>query len=174
MSLPDFLGVLLAKVRAMHGSNAAVSRVIQTLTEAQLVYYPTNVESAIHAAWTARLEGGAVPTSDRIGVMLPPHLVDCRYLETLVWPARTEGLRSKPDERLLNEAQRRLQAGDIGTALVVARNFRFHYWYSDWKSGRHYIRQTSDILSAAYVALSRPRAAAAISRQTAAALENVL
>ena len=77
------------------------------------------------------------------------------------------------DERLFDEAERRLTRGEIGTALVLARNIRFHYWYDDWTEGRPIIRRACDIIARGYEPSDRPFAPKRIRKQAAEAIEGV-
>ena len=113
-----------------------------------------------------------ISTADGLGVVLPPESVDRGYLAGLRWPKK-DALKPRPDESILAEAERRLARGEHGTALVLARNFRTFFWYSDWKTGRNYIRRTAAVLEKAYAALGRSRAAANIRRITHWAVKEV-
>lgn len=102
--------------------------------------------------------------------------MDRRYLGRLRWRDRDAEYpfrKPKADERRLDEAERRLRRGEVGTALVVARDFRFHHWYDDWTGSRTYVRRTYDILAEAYSALGRDFAARAVRQQTESAIREV-
>ncbi|MDP9175661.1 MAG: hypothetical protein M3O30_17595 [Planctomycetota bacterium] len=180
-SLPEFLGFLCANdIMQAYGDVSekcfseanAVAEVLQAEFGFKI---PKTQLAAEKSARRERLRRGATPTEDRIGVMLPAETVDLRTIDRMA--RRIAGVNSwessGPDERLLDEAEQRLSQGEIGTALVIARNFRFHYWYSDWEGSRSFIRRTSDILGRAYVALGRDYAAQALVKQTEGALKNV-
>lgn len=121
-----------------------------------------------------RLEAGAVPTADGLGVLLPANTVDRKFLESLTWPSWTESHDVRPDERLLVEAEKRLARGQPGTALVIARNFRFLFWHHDWQTGKVHITRTSKIMSEAYRLLGRHHAADRVLSTTDWAVQNVL
>jgi hypothetical protein len=74
----------------------------------------------------------------------------------------------------LDAAEKRLLDGEAGTALVIARNFRFLHWYDDWKLGRAFVRRTCEIMVEAYQKLGRDFLSDRVRRQTATVLENVI
>jgi hypothetical protein len=133
----------------------------------------------VETAWATRigrmrLRQGCVPTVDGIGARLPEETIDREYIAGLSWPSRDSRPRSgAPDLSRLTEARRRLEAGEPGTALVLARNIRHLHWYDDWKSGRRCLCETGEILEEAYRRLKRRRAAHNIRVQTDWDLANV-
>lgn len=102
----------------------------------------------------SRWREGAVCTADNIGVVVPDRLVSRSCIR------RSEASLDGRSPKILDEAERRLRAGEIGTALVLARNF---YWHG-FTQTEHLLR-TADILSRAYTALGRPLIAAKAKRQ---------
>jgi hypothetical protein len=131
-------------------------------------------DETLERAWSDRLSAGAVPTVDKLGAMVPEDTVDREYLDSLQWTSDDSWRRLPPNESRLTEAERRLASGQAGTALVIARNFRFLHWHDDWKSGRNYIRRTAEIMSRAYRELSRDFLADRVNCQTDVVLTNVL
>jgi hypothetical protein len=116
---------------------------------------PTELINLKRRVAVKRRRAGAIPTADTLGVMLPEETVDREYLESLTWPELDEVLEITPGDQVLDEAERRLLKGEVGTALVLARNFRFLFWYKDWKGERIYIKRTAEILAKAYGILGR-------------------
>ena len=116
--------------------------------------------------WTHRKAAGAIETEDRLGVVLPPNSYDPNRLARQQWRA--------PDESLLLTAERCLKEGETGSALVLARNFRHHFQYDDWKTDRRWMPWTADILEDAYTRLGRRHAAKKVRAQTDWALKNLL
>lgn len=151
-------------------------RLAAILQEEFEMMVPNSSAEALEEAWQWRLRSGAVPTEDRIGVMLPPASIDRAYPAGLIWrkPGGWSLERLPADERRLDEAEKRLKRGEVGTALVIARDFRFHHWYDDWKTTKTYIRRTCDLLEAAYRELGRERAARTTRERTEDAIANVL
>ena len=182
MTFPDFLGLLCAPADEDDEPDPDdpwqqdVDRLAAVLKKELGVRVPKSQTRASDRAWKKRLASGATPTQDRIGVMVPPDTVDRRYLDSLVWnvPGGFAWEKPDPDPRRLDDAERRLERGEVGTALVVARDFRFHHWYADWQGDRAYIKRTSSILQRAYAALGREYAAKAVRRQTREALKDVV
>jgi hypothetical protein len=113
------------------------------------------------------------PTQDRIGISLPRDIVDRRFMRSIEWEptSLTDSIPLRP--HLLDEAEKRLRKGDIGTALILARDYRFHHWFDDWDTDHLIIRRTALILNSAYRQLNRRTAAANIINQTRRALVNL-
>jgi hypothetical protein len=180
-NLPEFLAGLCAPYDEYDVADPSseyerkAERLAGILREEFDLKVPATAVAAREAAWEWRLSSGAVPTEDRIGVMVPRETVDCAYAASFVWrkPGGYSWETLPPDERRLDEAERRLRRGEVGTALVLARDFRFHHWYDDWKMGRAYIRRTCDIQETAYRTLGRNFAARTIRERTDAAIEMV-
>jgi hypothetical protein len=129
-------------------------------------------EEIVEAARARRMQQpNIVPTRDNIGLALPPAATDRKYLDSIRWRAFDD--RTPPDAQLLDEAERRLAKGELGTAIVIAHNYRFIHWYDDWNSGASIIRRTNDVLASAYQQLGRNLAVAEVERQTEWNLFNV-
>lgn len=111
-----------------------------------------------------RAECGAIPTEDGLGIFLPEGSYNSGVLDAIEW--------SWPDTNILRLAEDRL-SDEPGTALVLARNFRHHFDYQDWKTERRFMPWTADILETAYLSLNRVRAARKVRAQTEWALRNL-
>jgi hypothetical protein len=182
-SFADFLSLQFAPYdeQARHEKRTSSQQESQrerlrlALAERFSLHIPGTQYQATTLAANERLCAGAVPTEDGLGVMVPEKTVDRRYLGSLPWPSTPGGDQTiRLDERLFDTAVNRLSAGQVGTALVIARNIRFHYWYDDWKTSRTIIRRTCDIIAQCYEVLNRPFAAARIRKQTTDAIEELL
>jgi hypothetical protein len=138
------------------------------------LHLPGDLEQVPALALQERVRAGAIATVDQIGAVVPDGSVDRNYLESLSWHGKQSWDRLPPNSSLLDEAERRLEIGEAGTALVIARNFRFLYWHDDWKRGRVFVRRRSEIMAEAYHCLGRDFHADRVRRQTATVLENVI
>ncbi len=166
----EFVGYLVVTEREVYAAEGEspppeLDRLANLVERRLGVAIPAGRQEALDRA--KRCRAGTVPTEDGLGIVLPAAGVDADYLADLDWPD------SAPDPSRLDEAERRLEDGEPGTALVLARNFRHLYWYDDWDRGRQFIRRTASILSAAYRALGRDRAAARVRAVTDWAVEHV-
>jgi hypothetical protein len=174
INFASFIGYLLAPSQCSD-ADADVQGLRVRMHARFPVCVPPHRQVAASVAQVARVSAGAVPTLDRVGVIVPESSVDRVFLDSLTWPtAGSWKPKAAPNERRLGEAFDRLYADEVGTALVIARNFRYLHWYDDWSTGRNYIRTTGDILECAYERLGRYFAARAVRQQTEYALANVI
>ena len=99
----------------------------------------------------ARRDCLVTPTVDGIGCTLPRGVVpDTEYLESLWWPSLSESHQYDVDRSFLDEAERRLQDGDLGTALILSKNLRTTYWYSNWEESKEVLLRTSAVIGACF------------------------
>jgi hypothetical protein len=173
-SFPEFLEWLVTSYGADSLGAEESERLLSLLKREFGIHRLRSPKKIVATARAIRFKKrGMTPTRDNIGVLLPEKSVDRKYLDRISWPSDND-YSVRPQPALLDEADRRLEAGELGTALVLARNYRFHWWYDDWKTARQIIRRTSDLLTRAYGELGRPAAATEIERQTEWNLSNVL
>ena len=142
------------------------SRLIGILKDRFLLDDPVFMDDdELHASlWKRRQESGAIRTEDGLGVKLPADSYDLETIEAQDW--------SHPDTEILASAETLLD-NQPGTALVLARNFRHYFDYTDWNTERRFMPWTADILEAAYLKLDRRHAATKVRVQTTWALENL-
>jgi hypothetical protein len=175
LTLSEFLGVFLAEqyIEEPPEDTPERQRIMQAVIERFGVVIPDDFEAALAEVWRKRRMQGAIPTVDGCGVMLPEETVDRSYLDSIDWPAKDAFPSRMSPPELLDEAEHRLAAGEPGTALVIARNYRQLHYYDDWKEGRLIIRRTCEIMEQAYTALGRHHLAKKIRDQTEWAVKNV-
>jgi hypothetical protein len=163
--LPEFLGVLCRQIAQDEPEGEAgekYRRVAKALKDGLDVKVPRwNVDVSGRAV-RKRNAKKPIPTEDGIGLVLPDATVDRAYLSKLKWPKRKWPFDPEipRDDRLLVEAERRLKSGEPGTALVIARNFFFHYVYDrNKRTEKARVKRIQNIAEKAYRALDRDYAA---------------
>jgi hypothetical protein len=104
---------------------------------------------------------GIVPTEDGVGLFLPEDSFDRRYLRTLVWPEHLSYRIPTVEEcGFMDIAERRLAQGEPGTALLLMRNFWYHYNFDDHPEPRkERLGRMATTLEQSYRALDRHFAA---------------
>jgi hypothetical protein len=165
-SFPEFLEWLVSCYCEESGDKNEIARLMQILRDEFGISRLRPHEQLVQSARDTRLSRpGMVPTLDNIGIWLADVPVDRMFLNSLDWP-KAENWSAKPIPGILDEAEARLDAGEIGTALILARNYHFRWWYADWKTGRQIMRRSAQVMAAAYRRLGRHYAALEIERQT--------
>ncbi len=173
-SISEFLSLLIVTAMADIGADdddyASEVTAIRDLLVGEFEIDDARNEDAIcQDVLSWRIASGAYPTVDGIGVTVPDGTIDRAFLDALVW---REG--DEPDPMLMRAGRERFAAGEIGTALVIAKNYRHLFAYSDWKRGKRIIRETADLLQSCYRALGREHLARKMRVQTEWAVAEVL
>lgn len=118
-------------------------------------------EVAVRSSERRVARPGFVPTEDGVGMFLPDDSFDRRYLRDLGWPEHLSyRIPTVKDCKLMEVAERRLAQGEPGTALLLMRNFWYHYNFDrNPKPRKERLLRMTTTLEHAYRALDRHFAA---------------
>lgn len=173
MNISEFIGLRIAETIRDCGKKwyEENCNLIDLLMSVFTIPIPADIDEHLARCQLRRAQCGAVITLDGCGAVLPQGRIDWQTWEQIDWEKHRGG-KDIPD-RLLMEAESRMMRGDDITAFLIARNFRYLYWHSDFNSNRQYIQRTAAIMERVYGHLGRVHLARKIRDQTDWAVREV-